>query len=167
MQTSIGRFASQELMEFEMDEKSKIIELYGCKNVYGPYEGKDGRKRCVLYFEKGNTTSKSYPRLIAEAKLGRILTDNEEVDHRDTDHTNDSTDNLQVLSVDEHREKSAIENYMMQSNKELVICPNCGCAFSVTQTRLRVTDTPCCSRSCSSQYNGVNQYSNFGKKFKT
>lgn len=41
-------------------------------------------------------------RTIAERKLGRPLTDDEEVHHIDGNHLNNSPDNLQVLSASEH-----------------------------------------------------------------
>lgn len=145
--------------------KNDIKDLYGCKNVYGPYIGKDGRKRCVLYYGKGNTPSKSYPRLVLETKLGRKLTEDEEVDHIDTDHTNDDPINLQILGTEEHREKSKLETYVLQSNKELLTCPQCGTLFSATQTRINSSETPCCTRSCSSKYNGANQHGKFGTKY--
>ena len=147
-----------------MYEKQKIIDLYGCKNVYGPYIGKDGRKRCVLYFNKGNTISKSYPRLVVESQIGEKLPDDVEIDHQDKNSSNDEVDNYQLLTKEEHRENSKVESFVATSKKQLILCPMCNTPFFATQTRLKNTNHPCCSRSCSSRYNGANQYTAFGQK---
>ena len=49
-------------------------------------------------------------RLKLEVKLGRYLTNNEEVDHIDGDCTNDSIKNLQVLTKSKNAAKSALGN---------------------------------------------------------
>lgn len=51
-----------------------------------------------------------YSRYLACVKFGRILSSNEHVDHIDGNKHNDSIDNIQVLSVEEHRSKSSEEN---------------------------------------------------------
>lgn len=81
-------------------------------------------------------------------KLGRFLTDNEEVDHIDEDKTNDSLSNLQVLSKKEHRQKSVI--YLKGS------CYICGSEIVRTKSQLRpkikqeklLKGTLTCSRKC-------------------
>lgn len=138
--------------------KEKIIDLYGCKNVLGPYMESDGRRRCVLYFGVGKTTSKAYARLLIEASLGRKLLDGEQVDHIDGNRKNDSPENLQVLSYQEHKAKSALEQSIKQSRKVLMECPVCGDDFKVSRWRLKVTEVPCCSRKCAKTFKWRNQY---------
>lgn len=139
----------------------RITELYGCLKVYGPYQGKDGRRRCVLRFPCGRTTSKAYSRLLVEAELGRILSDDEEVDHADGDNTNDDPNNLQVLSRPDHRKKSGVENSKRTNTRVEVLCPECGRAFMARRYRLKLTASPCCSRRCASRFSGANQYGKF------
>ena len=66
--------------------------------IYGPYLRKDGRKHVVIINDDGTSCTRSYPRLLLEQKLGRPLLDTETVDHIDGDFTNDSFENLRVLS---------------------------------------------------------------------
>lgn len=63
---------------------------------------RENRKMVCLY--KNDTTRKtiSYARYLMSVKLGRELTDEETVDHIDNDKTNDSLDNLQILTYKEN-----------------------------------------------------------------
>jgi hypothetical protein len=75
-----------------------IEKLYGRGyTLYGPYIGKDGRYRSILYKDKTRTTV-SYPKLLLECSLGRLLLPNETCDHKDGDFSNNSLSNLQVLT---------------------------------------------------------------------
>ena len=67
-----------------------------------PYLRPDGRKHVIITNDGGNKTTRSYPRYLLEKKLGRPLLPEETVDHIDGDHTNDSFDNLRVLSRSEN-----------------------------------------------------------------
>ena len=49
-------------------------------------------------------------RYLLAVKLGRYLTDEEQVDHIDDDKTNDNIDNLQILTVKENAVKSGLAN---------------------------------------------------------
>lgn len=138
--------------------KNEIIRLYGCLEVYGPYKGKDARRRCVLYFGPGNTVSKAYARLLVESTIGRMLNDDEHVDHIDGDHTNDSFDNLQVLKAVTHHKKTAKENAVRLSRSLQLQCPVCGKAFTCQRHRAELTDTPCCTQKCAKAYKWRNQY---------
>lgn len=67
--------------------------------IYGPYTRKDGRKHIVLTKRySGVSLTYSYSKFLLEMKLGRILTLNETCDHKNDDFTDDSYDNLQVLT---------------------------------------------------------------------
>jgi len=121
------------------------------KKIYGPYTRKDGRRILVLSKEDGSRTTKSYPRQLMESKLGRELSDDETVDHVDRNLLNEDEDNLQILSVVENSEKSALRRKDVHSN-----CVFCGTFFklSVTQVRNRSRKKagPFCSRSCAGTY---------------
>jgi hypothetical protein len=62
----------------------------------------DGRKVRYIQIRSGPQRGKYVHRLLMEAKLGRPLLEEEEVDHIDGDTLNNSLDNLQVLHVTEH-----------------------------------------------------------------
>lgn len=151
-------------------DKEKLKKLYGCKNILGPYESKDGRKRCVIYFEKGNTPSKSLSRVLMEDKLDRLLDPDEEVDHRDDDKTNDDINNLQILTSEQNKKKYELKQFEELLNFHVIPCASCNELFYLSdndyKTRIKHTDALCCSRSCSSKYNATNQYGQHGTKFK-
>ena len=69
-------------------------------------ESKDGRKYVVLYNSNKDRSVTSYARYLMAVKIGRYLTDEEEVDHKDEDKTNDSLDNLQILTGHENKVKN-------------------------------------------------------------
>lgn len=49
-------------------------------------------------------------RLIAENKIGRLLSEDEEVHHKDHDGHNNSEDNLEVMTTAEHRRLHRLEH---------------------------------------------------------
>lgn len=68
--------------------------------------GPNGRKNvCLADKASDAVTTISYARYLMSIKLGRFLTREEEVDHIDNDPTNDSIDNLQMLSGEANRNK--------------------------------------------------------------
>lgn len=61
------------------------------------YPDKTGRKMILLVGDSNRLTT-AYARYLMSVKLGRFLEKDETVDHIDDDHTNDSIENLQILS---------------------------------------------------------------------
>lgn len=103
-----------------MDFK-KILELYhGCDRVYGPYtSGADGRRRVVLTGKNSkNKTTRLYAKVLLEAHIGRLLQDDETVDHIDGDPLNDAIENLQILSKVENSRKSALGSKSLVGYKQ-------------------------------------------------
>ena len=123
--------------------------------IYGPYIGKDGRQRIVLY-ENGKRTTVSYPKYLLEQKLGRSLLPDETCDHIDGDVSNNSFDNLQVLSrIDNVKKHAAIHN-----KEEMIycVCPECNKSFYKPARDIRHNNIkqkkagPFCSKSCAGKY---------------
>lgn len=154
-----------------MEIHEELERLHPNTKVYGPYVSKaDGRSRVVFRETRSDGSvirgGKSFSMSLARAKMtvkeGRILSQQEEVDHRDEDRTNDDIDNLQILDKIKHQYKSAGEAFVRTNNNEMVSCPNCGTDFFCDRTRFNVAaekgKTPCCSRSCSSKLYGANQH---------
>jgi|ERR1044071_2543272 len=120
--------------------------------VYGPYLRKDGRKHVILYDGKTKKTV-SYPKWLMQNLLGRELDSNlETVDHKDEDFTNDSYDNLQLLTRRENIQKSH-----KPAETITFICPIC--KTTVTKFARVIRDNlrqgkagPFCSRSCAGKY---------------
>lgn len=85
------------------------------KKVYGPYKDKSkgGREKTVIYDPKTQTTSSTNTaRYTKEKSLGRTLSKDEHVDHKDNNKNNTSAKNLQVMSAsknigkgNQHRKK--------------------------------------------------------------
>lgn len=87
--------------------ESDLQKLYPKSVVYGPYIRKqDGRAMCVLVTASGKKLTKLYAKFKLEIKLGRKLTRNDCVDHKDEDKTNDKFSNLQLLTRTDNAKKS-------------------------------------------------------------
>ena len=125
--------------------------MYEGWKVFGPYRRKDGRKHVVLQCELTKKLKTiSYPKYLMELHLGRYLTDDETVDHKDRDFTNDSLSNLQILPRSDHAKLD------VQRRKVLTAyCERCGKDFELsrnqTSERAKKLSGPYCSRSCARQ----------------
>ena len=107
---------------------------------------KDGRKRVDLFNSNKDRTTISYARYIMSVSLGYVLSKDYEVDHVDRDKTNDDMSNLQVLSIEEHRQKNSKE---MTTGRTctIVVCENCGKDLLRETSTLRYK-TYYCNNSC-------------------
>jgi len=124
--------------------------------LYGPYNCSDRRKRVV-----DNGTTKLYARYLIEVKIGRELTDKEQVHHIDGDPTNDDTSNLEVLLTSNH-----IKDHRQEYFEVEVTCMECKKNFMLTPLQHRNRESnirrgksergPFCSRSCSGKYSQRN-----------
>lgn len=112
-------------------------------------ESKDGRKRVDLVSWPHSRTTISYARYLLSVQLGRFLTDNEEADHIDQDRTNDNLENLQVLTVEEHKAKTKEESSGLTTID--CICSFCSASFTRRAANVRGKQT-FCSHSCSARY---------------
>ena len=68
------------------------------------YKQKDGRKFIVYKGEDNKYHSKAYARYLMEQHLGRKLTNEEEVHHKDHNKMNDVIENLEVKNKTIHRQ---------------------------------------------------------------
>lgn len=82
---------------------------YDKYNLYIVHHKKENRNYAVLTPIYKNSelkrTTISYARYLMSVKLKRFLTVEETVDHIDNDRTNDSIENLQILSDKEDKKK--------------------------------------------------------------
>ena len=111
----------------------------------------DGRKTLTLYNNHKDRSSTQYARYLMAVKLGRFLTKEEHVDHKDEDKTNDAIDNLQILTVLENNRKHFCKPRLICS------CPICGLIFMSTKKKLggKTQTTKCCSRKCGGKMAGI------------
>ena len=95
---------------------TKKNEKVSGTKVYGPYKGSKqngGRKTVVVYNSKsGKMGSKNYARVKKEKELGRKLSKDEHVDHKDNNKDHNGSKNLQVMKAsknigkgNQHRKK--------------------------------------------------------------
>lgn len=68
-------------------------------------KNQNNRKIISLHGVNNKTRVMTYARYLMSVKLGRELTDEETVDHIDNDCSNDSLENLQILTLRENQEK--------------------------------------------------------------
>ncbi len=90
---------------------------------------KDGRTRLVIKYDDGHMTTKSYPRVLMEEKLGRPLKQNEDVHHKDGNKLNNDINNLEVVMHGEHQRMHNPSRY----KEETRICQVCGKEFIYSQ----------------------------------
>lgn len=108
----------------------------------------------IFISDDGTRKTISYPRLLMEEKLGRPLTDDEDVHHIDGNKQNNSIDNLELVSRKYHAEL-----HKMYRDK-LTTCEICGRPFVWSENTQKWYNSDLkrrnraisCSRSCSSKY---------------
>lgn len=139
-------------MKIELEEpfKSKWKDGY---LVINP----ENRRNICLVNNKLNRTTISYARYLMCVKLGYILSDEYEVDHKDDDKTNDDINNLQVLTQEQNKLKQHYNYIMTQQNVYGVHCAYCGMPFLLTERKVNMklaqnVENIFCNRSCSNNY---------------
>ena len=140
----------------ELKEK-ELLALYPPYNsVLGPYSRPDGRKHIILNDTskpkgaKGKLRTISYPKALIESNRYERLKNNETIDHRDLDFTNDTNSNLLIQDRSDHASMDAIRVYVAPG-----ICLQCKKEFelSVSQRNPKPgVAGPFCSRKCSGSY---------------
>ena len=94
-------------MEEELDEV-KVFNLYpNYDKIYGPYANKAGRLFVILRSTPtGVKRTISYPKLLLEIHINRLLINDETTDHMDGNFRNNSIDNLRILTRSENAKYS-------------------------------------------------------------
>lgn len=118
----------------------------------------ENRKTVILYNSDTDRTSTSYARYLMAVKLKKFLSEDQHVDHINSDKTDDRIENLQVLSVTENNRKESRRRGRVLVE---IKCPNCHTNFvrrkGITQAtpslRGKVT---CCSKMCSKLFRAKN-----------
>ncbi|MGQ1358361.1 HNH endonuclease signature motif containing protein (plasmid) [Acinetobacter baumannii] len=114
---------------------------------------KSGRKLVDLVNSNKDRTTISYARYLMCVKVGYIISSDLEVDHIDGDRTNDELSNLQILSKESHRKKTALSKTRSVTT---LICPQCGKEFERFTNLIKKGSNPKCSRRCNALYNRSN-----------
>lgn len=131
-------------MKIELQEPFKSIWKYGYLRI-----NRENRKALDLFNSNENRTTISYARYLMCVKLGYILSSEFEVDHIDNDKTNDDVNNLQVLTINEHKEKTAKQKADGILYIEC-ICAGCNKSFSRSRRIIESnkSDNDYCSLPC-------------------
>jgi hypothetical protein len=91
----------------KIDDLDKKLYGYHLAKIYGPYnQTYEAREIIVLYYSDKVKRTLSYPKYLMERKLGRLLEQNETVDHIDEASINNNIENLQILSREDNIRKS-------------------------------------------------------------
>lgn len=116
----------------------------------------DGRRRVTLW--RGSVRmGTTYARYLMSVKLGRFLTEEEHVDHKDEDKSNDDIDNLQILTPLQNVQKN--NEFKAAQRKaagilvvETIKCDGCGNDFDKPSRNVRYARAKgwfqTCSRKC-------------------
>ena len=96
------------------------------------YNCKDNRTRAIIKNDDGSTRTVSYPRILMEEKLGRPLEPYEDVHHIDNNPSNNSLDNLEIITHGKHQAIHSSKYY----DKEAT-CQICGKKFIFTKSQIR------------------------------
>lgn len=136
--------------------KIEVLDFY--KSQYKAaylvsHENGDKRKRVYLIGYDGKRKGMLYARYVWEKHNNRMLPEGFTIDHIDEDKTNDSIENLQILSLLDNMAKN-VEVRTKRGELHIivkVICPICGKEFGYEKRNLSSHPNPCCSRSCGSK----------------
>lgn len=99
---------------------SDAAKLYPTEVIYGPYVRKQDKRRIVVIYDGIKRTAKLYAKVKLEIKLGRRLSRQEEVDHKDDNPKNDRFSNLQLLSATKNRQKSVDASTIVRYSRSKV-----------------------------------------------
>lgn len=126
---------------------------------------KEPRRNVVLYNNDTDRTTISYAKYLKTIELGRFIPDGYEVDHIDSDPLNDSLENLQVLTVEEHKEHKEKTARESSAIKYELVCKQCGTIFFKQESRIsKVAKNTFCSKQCVGKYTTSNGEYAGGKK---
>jgi hypothetical protein len=130
-------------MKIELEEPFKSIWRTGYLRV----NDSDGRKRVDLVNNSSDRTTISYARYIMSIQVGYVIGKDYEIDHIDTNKTNDTIENLQILKIEDHSVKSAQER--MGRTYVCLVCSQCNKSYHKELRQLKLENkNQFCSRKC-------------------
>lgn len=122
-------------------------------SCYLNFHKKMGRWQVCLYNgSKGIRRTLLYSKFKMSVRLGRVLEPYEEVDHKDRDKTNDSENNLEVVTRIENKLRA---NGSRSKNVVSLRCPHCDVVFTRERRQTHLIKGGIhtfCSRSCATRH---------------
>ena len=134
-------------------KSSAPFEMY---KVYQTVRQSDGRKMVTLvHLETKANRRMTFARYLLATKIGRELTKQEHADHIDGNKTNDSIDNLQILTPQQNQIKAVLESGRSQ-RLLTIVCPECKQTFERferdVKSKRKNGHSSFCSRACSGKH---------------
>ena len=119
------------LTHIVLEQAEYPFDEYYIRKIYD--DVRNGRKNIYLHHKTNKFKPKNmlYSRYKKQVIEGRIFERWEEVDHKDNNPLNDSDDNLQILTKDEHDIKTAQDKKDM-TPKVSICCDGCNKEFEIT-----------------------------------
>jgi len=121
--------------------------------LYGPFtRSNDGRKIVIIKNDDGTSKTISYPKHLMQQYLGRELTCDETVHHKDGNHDNNDLNNLELIPRSEHsandtRRVKKVKFHCAWCNKEFERSPRL-----VRDKAKKGKVGPFCDRTCAGKY---------------
>lgn len=135
-------------MKFVLESPFK--ELW--RKAYLRQSEDDGRRRIDLFNTNADRTTISYARYLWIIHSGSFIPDGYEVDHINSDCSDDRIENLQLLTCEEHLEKTKRESTVGRTG-EYIICPSCKVIFFLESRNKGDSKNNFCSRECNGKFN--------------
>lgn len=139
-----------------------ISRIYINAKILGPYFANDNGRWYIHIHQNGKyLQSMNLARFRMQEYIGRLLLDEEHVDHIDDNKQNDKIGNLQILTQAENNEKS-----QRKYEKEVTeICFHCNEPFIMTSVKQILWEFkrknnqfgPFCTASCAAKFNYTNR----------
>lgn len=123
-------------------ETSDYYKKKGVKDVY-VVTNTENRKVAVLVYENKEKHSMSYAKYVYTSFYEYDIAKGDQIDHINNDKTDDSIENLQVLSPKSNSSKRGIYKTFVELQ-----CPVCKEYFIFPKRNLSTHKNPCCSRKC-------------------
>lgn len=125
--------------------------------------GNEGRKIVDLYNTDADRTTISYARYLMGVHLGFEVPPEYDVDHIDDDKTNDSIDNLQILTKEQNRLKQEYRYIMYEQVHYYVQCAYCEFCYLLSERELKMKQAKnleyiFCSRKCAGSFRAGKTY---------
>jgi len=116
-----------------------------------------GYRACKVRYEDGSWRTLSEHREVMESHLGRALTSDEIVHHKNEDKRDNRVENLEVMLVNDHSKHHAPE-----PNLVTLECKECGATFQrkarwEKHNRKQKKAGPFCGRSCAARWSILNR----------
>lgn len=143
--------------------------MYNEFEIYGPYQGKDNRLRCVLVHKiTKRKRTVSYPKFLFETHHQRFVKDGFEIHHKDENPLNNDITNLEEIEKKTHVKNHGLQQDNKYEKIKIFKCLFCKKDFSMNRNKQRNFNHnqkqgktgPFCSKSCSGKHSRFLQIDN-------